>query len=101
MDTKDFEAGRKITCPSLILWGATGSVGRNSKPAPAEIWQRYAADIRKEYAWVPEPEYRGARGKVLKHFLARPRLYWTDAMYDECETQARENLSRELAVMDT
>jgi haloacetate dehalogenase len=45
MDTKDFEAGRKIDCPVLLLWGATGGVGRNSKPAPAEIWQRYASNI--------------------------------------------------------
>jgi haloacetate dehalogenase len=45
MDTKDFEAGRKVECPVLLLWGATGGVGRNSKPGPAEIWQRYAANI--------------------------------------------------------
>src|ERR1700746_2869492 len=45
MDTKDFAAGRKIECPVLLLWGATGGVGRNSKPGPAEIWQRYAAHI--------------------------------------------------------
>jgi haloacetate dehalogenase len=45
MDSKDFEAGRKIECPALILWGATGGVGRNSKPNPGEIWQRYATNI--------------------------------------------------------
>jgi haloacetate dehalogenase len=45
MDTKDFEAGRKIECPALILWGGTGSVGRNSNPSPGEIWQRYAKNI--------------------------------------------------------
>ena len=45
MDTKDFEAGRKIECPVLLLWGATGGVGRNHKPGPAEIWQRYASNI--------------------------------------------------------
>ena len=45
MDTKDFEAGRKITCPVLLLWGATGGVGRNHTPGPAEIWQRYATNI--------------------------------------------------------
>jgi haloacetate dehalogenase len=45
MDTKDFEAGRKIGMPVLLLWGATGGVGRNSKPAPAEIWKRYASNI--------------------------------------------------------
>jgi haloacetate dehalogenase len=44
MDTKDFDAGRKITCPVLLLWGATGGVGRNHKSM--EIWPHYAADIR-------------------------------------------------------
>jgi haloacetate dehalogenase len=57
MDTLDFDAGRKITCPALILWGATGSVGRNRKPDPGEIWQRYAADIR------------GARSVSSGHYL--------------------------------
>jgi haloacetate dehalogenase len=44
MDSKDFEAGRKITCPVLLLWGATGGVGRNHKSM--EIWPLYASDIR-------------------------------------------------------
>jgi haloacetate dehalogenase len=44
MDSADFTAGRKIACPSLILWGATGGVGRNSNPR--EIWPLYAAYIR-------------------------------------------------------
>ena len=42
--TEDFEAGRKINCPVLLLWGATGGVGRNHKSM--EIWPRYASDIR-------------------------------------------------------
>ncbi len=45
MDSKDFEAGRRIECPVLLLWGATGGVGRNHQPGPAEIWQNYAANI--------------------------------------------------------
>jgi haloacetate dehalogenase len=45
MDTADFEKGRKIDCPVLLLWGATGGVGRNHTPGPAEIWQRYASNI--------------------------------------------------------
>ena len=36
MDKVDFAAGTKIACPALILWGATGAVGRNHKPA--EVW---------------------------------------------------------------
>jgi haloacetate dehalogenase len=45
MDTLDFNAGRKMTCPVLVLWGATGGVGRNHKPM--DVWLRYAADIRR------------------------------------------------------
>ena len=44
MDEADFNAGRKIACPVLLLWGATGGVGRNHDANA--IWPRYAADIR-------------------------------------------------------
>jgi haloacetate dehalogenase len=54
MDTKDFEAGRKITCPVMLLWGATGGVGRNHKSM--EIWPAYASDIRGGKA-VPSGHY--------------------------------------------
>ena len=59
-------------------------------------YRRYAADIRKEYDWVPDAEYRTGRAAVLEHFLARPRLFWTDAMHEECDDRARENLRDEL-----
>jgi haloacetate dehalogenase len=44
-DEADMAAGRKIECPVLLLWGATGGVGRNHDPGPAQIWRAYAADI--------------------------------------------------------
>jgi haloacetate dehalogenase len=44
MDEADVKAGRKITCPVLLLWGATGGVGRDHDSMT--IWPRYAADIR-------------------------------------------------------
>ena len=44
MDEADVKAGRKIACPLLLLWGATGGVGRNHDSMT--IWPRYAADIR-------------------------------------------------------
>ena len=56
MDTVDFAAGRKVTMPALILWGATGAVGRIHKPA--EIWPKYAADIR------------GAKALPCGHYLS-------------------------------
>jgi haloacetate dehalogenase len=48
MDTADMAAGRKVDCPLLLLWGATGGVGRHHKPL--EVWPRYASDIRRGVA---------------------------------------------------
>jgi haloacetate dehalogenase len=65
MDEKDFAAGRKITCPLLLLWGATGGVGRNHKSL--EIWPRYASNIIAGKAGhylsdeAPEDTYRELR----------------------------------------
>jgi haloacetate dehalogenase len=44
MDTADRAAGKTVTVPVQLLWGATGAVGRQNKPA--EVWKAYATDIR-------------------------------------------------------
>lgn len=43
-DRADFEAGRRIACPTLVLWGSNSHVGRHLKPL--ETWSRWAADLR-------------------------------------------------------
>ncbi|MBX9583055.1 MAG: hypothetical protein K2X87_22340 [Gemmataceae bacterium] len=65
--------------------------------ASPERYQRYAAAIRREYAWVPDADYRAGRARVIEHFLARPRLFRTDLMAAEGEAAARANLRAELA----
>ena len=45
MDEEDIKEGRKVDCPLLLLWGATGGVGRHHNPGPAEIWKAYASRI--------------------------------------------------------
>jgi predicted metal-dependent HD superfamily phosphohydrolase len=65
--------------------------------ASEERYRRYAADIRKEYAFVSDAEYRAGRAAVLKLFLARPRLFQTAVMLEEGEARARANLAAELA----
>ena len=62
-------------------------------------YRRYAADVRKEYAWVPDADYRAGRTAVLEAFLARPRLYHTDAMHAEGDAAARANLRAEVAAL--
>lgn len=64
--------------------------------SPEDRYQRYAADIRREYAWVPEEDYRNGRAKVLEAFLSRPRIYWNDVLYQERDARARRNLTEEL-----
>jgi haloacetate dehalogenase len=74
MDTVDFAAGRRIETPLLLLWGATGAVGRLQKPA--EVWADYAVNIRGAEALpcghylseeAPEETYR-----ALHRFFAVP-----------------------------
>ncbi len=62
-------------------------------------YDAYAAAIRREYAWVSEPDYRAGRRHVLERFLARPRLYFTGAMFESGEQRARANLAREIATL--
>jgi haloacetate dehalogenase len=75
MDTADFAAGRKITCPVLLLWGATGGVGRNHEPM--EVWAAYATDIRRGEA-LPCGHYLSDEAPQetyaeLRAFFAAPR----------------------------
>lgn len=67
--------------------------------AAPDRYERYAADIRKEYGWVPEAEYRKARASVLDAFLSRSRLFWSDSMHAESTGSAHENMRRELAAL--
>lgn len=43
-DEIDAAAGRRITCPLLVLWGAQGFVG--TRYDVLEVWRRYADDVR-------------------------------------------------------
>ncbi|MGO2385574.1 MAG: HD domain-containing protein [Psychrobacter sp.] len=64
--------------------------------APWSTYQQYANEVRQEYAHVLDNNYRDGRTAVLKGLLAHPKLYLTDHYYDQLETQARDNLKREL-----
>ncbi|HZO00245.1 MAG TPA: hypothetical protein VFB93_03520 [Burkholderiales bacterium] len=59
-------------------------------------FDEYDRAVREEYAWVPEPEYRHGRAKVLESLLGRERVYHT-APYRRLELPARRNLERALA----
>jgi predicted metal-dependent HD superfamily phosphohydrolase len=54
----------------------------------------YEAQIRAEYAFVPEARFRAKRAEILRAFLARPRLYATPRLAGRFEAVARANLRR-------
>ena len=65
--------------------------------SPAERFERYDQDVRKEYAWVPGFRYQEARAQVLRSFLDRPRLYHREHAVAMLEAQARINLAAALS----
>ena len=81
----DDRAGRTLLAADLAILAAD---------APA--YYAYADAIRREYAWVPEPDYRAGRCRILERFLVRPRIFFTTEMA-EAERMARDNLAREIA----
>lgn len=60
----------------------------------------YAAQIRQEYSHYTEADYCAGRVKVLKAFLERGRLYFSDAFYEMYEEIARENLKGEIELLE-
>jgi len=67
--------------------------------APERDFEAFERGVREEYAWVDEPDYRRARARVLRAFLARPHIYRTPAIRDRLEAGARENLERALTAL--
>ena len=64
--------------------------------APPDRFDEYETQVRREYAHVPETDFRARRKRILEGFLSRPRLYATAAFFDSHEQQARANLRRSI-----
>lgn len=69
----------------LSIWGAE-----------PERFDQYERNIRLEYAWVPEEQFRQGRSALLEEFLAREWIYHTHAFRAMYEHQARKNLQRSI-----
>jgi len=63
-------------------------------------FDEYDAQVRAEYRWVPDLLFRPGRAKVLRGFLARPRIYLTELFHARHEAAARTNLMRSLALLE-
>lgn len=60
------------------------------------IYSAYAQNVRKEYSVYPDLLYKPGRRKVLQHFLNMQRIYKTDYFFGMYESQARQNMEKEL-----
>ena len=54
MDSDDYEKGRKIDCPVLLIWGEKSHVQEHFKPR--EVWPEYASNIV-DMCMVPAGHY--------------------------------------------
>jgi len=64
--------------------------------AAPDAFNAYEAAIRREYAHVPEADFRTGRAAVLQGFLDRPALYFSAPFRAAYEDRARDNLRRSL-----
>lgn len=64
--------------------------------AEAEVYTRYTAGIRLEYAFASEDRYRSGRAAFLRSLLARPAIYFTSELRARFEAPARVNIQNEL-----
>lgn len=62
-------------------------------------YARYVEALRAEYEHVPDTLFRAGRSAILRAFLARPAIYRTPS-FASLESQARQNLSAELARLE-
>jgi predicted metal-dependent HD superfamily phosphohydrolase len=65
--------------------------------APDDRYDAYAKAVREEYPHVPDDLWRTGRARVLQRFLDAKVIFPDPAFAQWLESQARANLSRELA----
>lgn len=67
--------------------------------AGAVRFDEYEKQIREEYHWVPEPDFRKGRASVLRMLLERNAIYTTPEFQSRYEMAARKNLRRSLEAL--
>ncbi|WP_432477535.1 HD domain-containing protein [Nocardioides sp. GXQ0305] len=68
--------------------------------APPGRYAEYVADVRREYAAVPDDDFARGRAAVLADLLAKPSLFHTDTARRLWEDRARANVTAELARLE-
>ncbi len=64
--------------------------------ADVRTFGRYETNIRKEYGFVPDDQFREARLCILSRFLARDPIFHTQDLHNRLEARAKRNLTRSI-----
>ena len=59
----------------------------------SEVFRAYDAAIREEYSWVDDQSWRVGRAGVMKQFLQREPIFFTQEMRLRFEEPARKNMT--------
>jgi predicted metal-dependent HD superfamily phosphohydrolase len=94
-DENDPEAKTEAFVIQLLLDLDLAVLGKDEA-----AYDAYAAAIRREYAFVPTDEYCTKRASILQNMLDQsPRLFGNPIFFHTLEGRARNNLRREIAML--
>lgn len=68
--------------------------------ADTQRYGEYVAGVRREYAEVPDADFRAGRAIILRALIEAPALFRTAYGRAHWEGSARANIARELAALD-
>jgi len=68
--------------------------------AEGDAFAAYESAVREEYSWADDEAWRTGRAAVLRTFLDRPTLFFSELFRSRLEEKARENLGRSLARLE-
>jgi len=67
--------------------------------AEFSTFDQYEENVRLEYQFVPDEDFKVGRAHILQRFLERDALYFTTHFRDLYEEKARSNLQRSLRAL--
>lgn len=59
---------------------------------PRDVFKENNMDIREEYSWATDQEYRDGRAKFAESMLSRPSIFQTEFFRQRNENKARRNM---------
>ena len=65
-----------------------------------ERFAEYERQIRVEYSWVPDQQFRDGRTAILRRFLERDSIFQTESFRKRFEIQAKENLLASIRMLE-